>query len=163
VDLRVVAAVALPQQIGVQYVRSTIRACPYLFRVGWEVRRRQHREYYSGDVQRILTGIMRNQSVRELGYVYRIFFLTHGSVGVLILAVAGFACVFSRNENHAMGAVYLVSSFALLAVLAKLFYIPFILHGRLPSGRFLADVRADRESRRRVREAREAYMTRYRY
>jgi hypothetical protein len=91
---------------------------------------------------------MRNQSVRELGYVYRIFFLTHGSAGVIVLAVGGFACVFSRNENHALGAVCLVGSFALLAVLAKFFYIPFILHGRLPSGRFLADVRAERERKR---------------
>jgi hypothetical protein len=97
----------------------------------------------------MLTGIVRNQTVRELGYLYRIFFLTHGSAGVIILAVAGLTCVFSRNQNHATGAVLLVSSFALLAVLAKLFYIPFILHGRLPSGRFLADIRAERALRRR--------------
>lgn len=106
---------------------------------------------------------MRDQSVRGLGYVFRIFFLTHGSCGVLVLAILGFVGIFSRNENRATGALCLVGSIALLTVLAKFFYIPFILHGRLPSGRFLADVRADRESRRRVREAREASMTRYRY
>ena len=106
---------------------------------------------------------MRNGYFRELGYVCRIFFLTHGSAGVLILAIAGLVDVFSRNENHAMGALFLVSSFALLAVLAKFFYIPFILHGRLPSGRFLADVRAERERMRRERKAREAYMARYRH
>jgi hypothetical protein len=93
---------------------------------------------------------MRNQLVRELGSVYRIFFLTHGSVAVVLLAVVGLICVFSRNENHAMGAACLVSSFALLAVLAKFFYLPFFLHGRLPSGRFLADVRAERERTRRA-------------
>jgi len=119
-------------------------------------------ENYNGHVRRIPAGIGRNQFFRDLGYVYRIFFLTHGSVGVLILAILGFVDIFSRNENPAIGALLLAGSVALLAVLAKFFYMPFILHGRLPSGRFLADVRADREGRRRVREAREAYMARYR-
>lgn len=95
-------------------------------------------------------------------YRWRIWFLAHGSAGAVILAIAGIADAVSPGGNGVASAVYLIVSFVLLTVLAKLYFIPFVVHGRLPSGRSLGEVRAVREQRHREREARRHHVAKHR-
>lgn len=71
----------------------------------------------------------------------------------VVLAGAGIMNLVSRKGSGGAASVCFIGSFVLLTVLVKRYLIPFVMHGRLPSGRSLGDLRALREQVRREREA----------
>jgi hypothetical protein len=71
----------------------------------------------------------------------------------LVLAGVGIMSLVARKVNDGAVIACFVGSFVLLTFLVKRYLIPFVAHGRLPSGVSLGDVRAAREQGRREREA----------
>jgi hypothetical protein len=71
----------------------------------------------------------------------------------LVLAGAGVWNLVSRQGSGGAAIACFIVSFVLLTLLVKRYLIPFVAHGRLPSGVSLGDVMAAREQGRRERAA----------
>jgi hypothetical protein len=83
----------------------------------------------------------------------RAVLITNGLVLGIILIVAGIAEVASLHGNDLGGAGALLGGLTLLTVLVKLYLVPFVTRGRLPSGRTVGDWRASRLPARQRRAA----------